>query len=63
MSTTAATGDDVRPAAEAIDTTAMGGSENVPAAVHRLTQTGLRNVLVQAGVLAGEFVPRPRPTK
>lgn len=35
-------------------TTEMGGGEPVPAAVHRLTQSGLRNVLVHFGVLAGE---------
>jgi predicted deacylase len=39
-------------------TTEMGGSENATAAVHRLTQSGLRNVLVQTGVLAGELVTR-----
>jgi N-alpha-acetyl-L-2,4-diaminobutyrate deacetylase len=35
-------------------TTEMGGGEPIPAAVHRLTQSGLRNVLVHFGVLAGE---------
>jgi N-alpha-acetyl-L-2,4-diaminobutyrate deacetylase len=44
-------------------TTEMGGSENVTTAVHRLTQSGLRNVLVLSGVLAGEVVPRPRPAR
>ncbi len=44
-------------------TTEMGGSENVTAGVHRVTQHGLRNVLVQQGVLRGEFVPRPRPAR
>jgi predicted deacylase len=39
-------------------TTEMGGSENVTAAVHRLTQSGLRNVLVQTGVLKGELATR-----
>jgi predicted deacylase len=39
-------------------TTEMGGSETVHAPVHRLTQSGLRNVLVQLGVLQGEFVTR-----
>jgi predicted deacylase len=39
-------------------TTEMGGSENVTAAVHRLTQDGLRNVLVHFGLLAGEKVTR-----
>lgn len=44
-------------------TTEMGGGEPVHAAVHRLTQSGLRNVLVQQGVLQGEFVPRSRPAR
>lgn len=44
-------------------TTEMGGSENVTTEVHRLTQSGLRNVLVQAGVLDGEFVPRTKPAR
>jgi len=44
-------------------TTEMGGSENVTAGVHKATQTGLRNVLVQQGVLSGEVVPRPRPAR
>lgn len=35
-------------------TTEMGGGEPIPAAVHRLTQEGLRNVLVHFGVLTGE---------
>jgi N-alpha-acetyl-L-2,4-diaminobutyrate deacetylase len=39
-------------------TTEMGGSESVTTAVHRLTQSGLRNVLIQTGVLQGEFVSR-----
>lgn len=34
-------------------TTEMGGGETVPASVHRLTQSGLRNVLIHLGVLAG----------
>lgn len=44
-------------------TTEMGGGEPVHTAVHRLTQSGLRNVLVQTGVLEGEFVPRARPAR
>lgn len=36
-------------------TTEMGGAEAVSARVHRLTQHGLRNVLVHLGVLKGEF--------
>ncbi|WP_020475179.1 succinylglutamate desuccinylase/aspartoacylase family protein [Zavarzinella formosa] len=39
-------------------TTEMGGSENVTAAVHQLTQSGLRNVLVQSGVLKGQVATR-----
>jgi N-alpha-acetyl-L-2,4-diaminobutyrate deacetylase len=44
-------------------TTEMGGSENVTAPVHHLTQSGLRNVLIQTGVVKGEFVPRKRPAR
>jgi N-alpha-acetyl-L-2,4-diaminobutyrate deacetylase len=44
-------------------TTEMGGGEPVHAAVHRLTQSGLKNVLIQQGVLHGEFVPRSRPAR
>lgn len=39
-------------------TTEMGGSENVTAAVHRLTQNGLRNVLTHFGLLKGEVTTR-----
>lgn len=39
-------------------TTEMGGSEMVPASVHRLTQNGLRNVLVHLGVLQGKVETR-----
>ncbi len=35
-------------------TTEMGGGEPVSAAVHRLTQSGLRNVLVHYGVVRGK---------
>lgn len=41
-------------------TTEMGGSENVTAAVHRLTQNGLRNVLVHFGLVTGEKMTRAR---
>jgi predicted deacylase len=34
-------------------TTEMGGSEAIPAAVHRVTQSGLRNVLIHVGALKG----------
>jgi N-alpha-acetyl-L-2,4-diaminobutyrate deacetylase len=48
-------------------TTEMGGGEPVPAAVHRLTQGGLRNVLIHLGVLTGEKKTRAdlglRPTR
>ncbi len=39
-------------------TTEMGGGEPVSAAVHRLTQTGVRNVLVHFGLLEGEVRSR-----
>ncbi|MBL8826879.1 MAG: succinylglutamate desuccinylase/aspartoacylase family protein [Planctomycetaceae bacterium] len=35
-------------------TTEMGGGETVPAAVHRITQSGVRNVLVHFGIVQGE---------
>ena len=35
-------------------TTELGGGEAIPAEIHRLTQRGLRNVLVHFGVLYGE---------
>ena len=35
-------------------TTEMGGGEGIPARVHRITQSGLRNVLVHCGVLVGK---------
>ncbi len=34
-------------------TTELGGGECIPAAVHRLTQSGLRNVLIHVGLLKG----------
>ncbi len=39
-------------------TTEMGGGEAVPASVHRLTQSGLRNVLRHFGVLDGRPATR-----
>jgi predicted deacylase len=39
-------------------TTEMGGGEPIPAAVHRLTQSGLRNVLVHFGLLEGQKTTR-----
>jgi predicted deacylase len=44
-------------------TTEMGGGEIVTPAVHRLTQSGLRNVLIHFGVLKGEKAPRTRPVR
>lgn len=44
-------------------TTELGGGETVPASVHRLCQTGLRNVLRHCGVLRGEVQPRQRPAR
>jgi predicted deacylase len=35
-------------------TTEMGGGETIPASTHRVTQGGLRNVLVHCGVLEGK---------
>lgn len=39
-------------------TTEMGGSENVTCAIHRMTQSGLANVLRHLGVLAGTPLSR-----
>ena len=39
-------------------TTEMGGSENVTTQVHRITQTGLSNVLTHLGVLEGKATSR-----
>lgn len=39
-------------------TTEMGGGEGVPASVHRITQSGLRNVLLHVGALVGTEVTR-----
>jgi N-alpha-acetyl-L-2,4-diaminobutyrate deacetylase len=44
-------------------TTEMGGGEVVTAAVHRLTQSGLRNVLIHFGVIVGEKTPRQKPVR
>lgn len=44
-------------------TTEMGGGEAIPAAVHRLCQRGLRNVLVHCGVLAGREEVRQSPAR
>lgn len=44
-------------------TTEMGGGEVVPASVHRLTQSGVQNVLRHFGVLKGEVVPRQKPVR
>lgn len=39
-------------------TTELGGGEPIPARLHRLCQSGLRNVLIHLGVIAGEFKTR-----
>jgi N-alpha-acetyl-L-2,4-diaminobutyrate deacetylase len=39
-------------------TTEMGGGEPIPASVHRLTQSGLKNVLTSMGLLAGPVLTR-----
>ena len=39
-------------------TTEMGGGECIPAQVHRVTQSGLRNVLIHVGVLKGRELTR-----
>ena len=44
-------------------TTEMGGGEVVHPSVHRLTQSGLRNVLVHFNVIRGEKVPRSKPAR
>lgn len=44
-------------------TTEMGGGEVVPASVHRLTQSGVKNVLRYFKVLKGEVVPRSKPVR
>lgn len=44
-------------------TTEMGGSENVTAEIHQQTQHGLKNVLIQTGVLQGELINRPAPAR
>ncbi len=44
-------------------TTEMGGGEPVTTAVHRLTQSGLKNVLQHFRVLAGEPAPRRKPVR
>jgi len=44
-------------------TTELGGGEVVTAAVHRLTQSGLNNVLRHFRVLRGDVVPRKQPVR
>src|SRR6185503_11827095 len=39
-------------------TTEMGGGEAIPAEVHRITQSGLRNVLIHVGSLKGRKMTR-----
>lgn len=42
-------------------TTELGGGECVPASVHRIAQSGLRNVLIHVGALKGREQPRKVP--
>ena len=42
-------------------TTELGGGECIPASVHRIAQSGLRNVLVHVGALKGREQPRKAP--
>jgi N-alpha-acetyl-L-2,4-diaminobutyrate deacetylase len=42
-------------------TTELGGGECIPASVHRIAQSGLRNVLAHLGVLKGRVTPREKP--
>jgi predicted deacylase len=42
-------------------TTELGGGECIPASVHRIAQSGLRNVLIHLGVLKGRVTPREKP--
>ena len=44
-------------------TTELGGGEPVPALVHRLTQSGLSNVLRHLGLLKGPPIPRLQPAR
>jgi len=39
-------------------TTELGGGECIPASVHRIAQSGLRNVLIHVGALKGREQPR-----
>lgn len=39
-------------------TTELGGGEAIPASVHRIAQSGLRNVLMHVGALCGQEVTR-----
>lgn len=42
-------------------TTELGGSECIPASVHRIAHSGLRNVLVHLGALKGPLKARKQP--
>lgn len=42
-------------------TTELGGGECIPASVHRIAQSGLKNELIHIGVLKGRLVPREKP--
>ena len=41
-------------------TTELGGGERIPAGIHRIAQSGLRNVLIHIGVLQGQEQSRAR---
>jgi predicted deacylase len=42
-------------------TTELGGGECIPASVHRIAQSGLKNVLIHVGALKGREQPRKAP--
>lgn len=42
-------------------TTELGGGECIPASVHRIAQSGLKNVLIHVGALKGREQPRKVP--
>ncbi|MEJ7594267.1 MAG: succinylglutamate desuccinylase/aspartoacylase family protein [Planctomycetaceae bacterium] len=44
-------------------TTELGGGECIPASVHRITQSGLRNVLIHVGALRGQEQTRESLSK
>jgi predicted deacylase len=42
-------------------TTELGGGECIPASVHRIAQSGLKNALIHIGALKGREQPRTAP--